>query len=128
VHRVKRKAYPDAMAIGVKSRQLTSTEAKFKKRWVKKPIAVEVGELLEAWSPPVQPEVISVSAQDSLDGQRLPSADDSKVAQTEDHHRSEQLDFGEPAEVGMRSTIDAPDRWDPMRHEAGCILSPRGPR
>jgi hypothetical protein len=86
------------------------------------------GELSEAWSPPVQPEVISVSAQDSLDGQRLPSADDSKVAQTEDHHRSEQLDFGEPAEVGMRSTIDAPDRWDPMRHEAGCILSPRGPR
>jgi hypothetical protein len=31
VHRVMRKACPDAMATGVKSRQLTSTEAKFKK-------------------------------------------------------------------------------------------------
>jgi hypothetical protein len=31
VHRVTRKACPDAMATGVKSRQLTSTEAKFKK-------------------------------------------------------------------------------------------------
>jgi hypothetical protein len=68
-----------------------------------------------------------VSAQDSLDGQRLPSADNSKVTQTEDHHQSEQLDFREPAEVGMRSTVDAPDRWDPMRHEAGAFYPPQRP-
>jgi hypothetical protein len=94
---------------------------------VKKPITAEAGELQEARSPPAQPKVISVSAQDSLDGQRLPSADDSKVTQTEDHHQSEQLDSREPSEVGMRSTVDAPDRWDPMRHEAGAFYPPRGP-
>jgi hypothetical protein len=60
------------VATGERLHQGVSTEARFKKRWVRKLILAEAGVLTMNRLPTMQPEEINAPTGDSLDHERVP--------------------------------------------------------